>query len=120
MAGEIRVNFQFDVSKGSFNDNFSLVSQTYDMAGAYGGVPGAITVGTTEETLAFGELATEGFLIMKNLDATNYVRFGFSTGVYGGRILPGEIAFFRMEPSVTLYLVANVSPVRVQIKGYDA
>lgn len=120
MAGEIRVNLQFNVDKGEFRDEFTVLNKTYDQAVIGGGVPGSVTIGTTEETLAFAEIGTEGWLAFKNLDTTNYVRWGFSTGVYGGRIGPGGFAIFQAEPNLTLYLIANTAACKLQVKCFEA
>jgi hypothetical protein len=119
MANEIRVNFQLNVDKGNFSDSFSLNSALYNQTGTGGGNPGTVSIGTTEETVAFSELGTEGWLVMRNLDPTNYVQWGFATTAYGGRISPGGFAVFEMEPSVTLYMKANSAACLVQIKGYE-
>lgn len=119
MANEIRVNLQFDVNKGNFSDSFQVPSRLYTQTGTGGGNPGTVSVGTTEESVTFGELGTEGWLCMKNLDPTNYVQWGFATTVYGGRISPGGFAVFEMEPSLTIYLKANTAACLVQIKGFE-
>ena len=119
MANEIRVNLQFDVNKGSFTDSFPVPSKLFTQTGTGGGGPGKFTAGTSESTLAFSELGTEGWLCMKNLDPTNYVQWGFATADYGGRISPGGFAIFEMEPSITLYIKANVAACEMQIKGFE-
>lgn len=120
MANEIAISarFKFSASSQPYLDvSFPLTN--FDQAAQGGPTPGFITVGTTEESTAFPELTTEGWLFMKNLDATNYVQWGFSTGVYGGRMEPGEIAMFRMEPSLTLYLKANTAACKVLVYGME-
>jgi hypothetical protein len=78
------------------------------------------TIGTTEESISFTDISTNGFMLMQNLDTTNYVQWGFSTGVYGGRIKAGETAGpFRAEPGATLYLKANAASCRVRIIHYE-
>jgi len=120
MANEIQITSGISVLKG--NLSFSVPSTTLlgDMTGTGGPTPGYITVGTTEESTAFPELTTEGWLWMKNLDVTNYVQWGFATGVYGGRIKAGETAGpFRMEPGLTLYLKANTAACKVLVYGFE-
>jgi len=119
MANEISVTAGIRVLNG--NMDFQQAAKTYSInQSAVGGpTPGAIVVGTTEESTAFPELTTEGWLFMQNLDATNYVQWGFSTGVYGGRLRPGETAMFRMEPSLTLFLRANTASCRCLVYGFE-
>jgi hypothetical protein len=72
-------------------------------------------IGTTEETLNFpGEIATAGYLFIKNLDSTNYVEFGVTTGVYTVKCKAGEIALFR-STGTTIYAKANTAAVNVQV-----
>ena len=84
-----------------------------------GPTPGYVTIGTSEESEAFSELSTEGWLLMENLDDTNYVEWGFSTGVYGGRLEAGEAALFRLNPSSTLYLRANTAACKMLIYALE-
>jgi len=119
MPGEIRVSLQFNVSKGGYSDNFTLFDGIYDQAGIGGGNPGTITVGTTESSLTFTQLTTAGWVIMKNLDPTNYIQWGFATNVYGGRIRPLGFVIFQAEPGLTLFLKANTAACKLQVKCYE-
>jgi hypothetical protein len=119
MANEITVSAGIRVLNG--NSDFSQPSKTksFDQAAIGGPTPGAISVGTSEESTAFPELTTEGWLYLQNNDATNYVQWGFATGVYGGRLKAGEFALFRMEPGLTLYLKANTAACNVLVYGFE-
>ena len=120
MSNEIKVTSGIRVLKG--NLDFSQPSKTVsiDMSGSGGPTPGFKIIGTTEESEAFAELTTEGMLWMLNLDATNYVQWGFSAGVYGGRLKPnGPPAQFQMEPGLTLYLKANTAACNVLVYGFE-
>ena len=120
MANEITVTSGIRVLKGNLDFSQSATSSSFDMTGSGGPTPGFMVVGTSEESTTFTELTTEGFLWMKNLDATNYVQWGFSTGVYGGRMKAGETAGpFRMDPGLTLYLKANTTACNVLVYGFE-
>jgi hypothetical protein len=119
MANEITVTSGIQVRKGNLLVDVTPTTKQITMTGSGGPTPGFMTVGTTEESTAFPELTTEGWLWMKNLDSTNYVQWGFSTGVYGGRIRAGETAEFRMEPGLTLFLKANTAACPCQIYGFE-
>lgn len=56
---------------------------------------------------------------MKNLDDTNFIEWGFSTGVYGGRLEAGEIALFRLNPSTTVYLKADTAACKMTIYSLE-
>ncbi len=78
------------------------------------------TIGTTEESITFTDIATNGVLLLQNTDLTNYVQWGFATGVYGGRMKAGELAGpFRLEPGATLYLKANTAACKVRAIHYE-
>jgi hypothetical protein len=115
MAGEIVVQASLRVSNGNSSFAFAPSALSVDQAAIGGPTPGFWVVGTTEESNNFPELTTEGWLIMQNQDATNYVQWGFATGVYGGRLKAGEIALFRCEPGLTLYMKANTAACKVVV-----
>lgn len=118
MADEITVQASIQVVNGNLRDSFAIGSQSIDQA-AYGGpTPGYFTLGTSEETIAFGELSTKGWCVIHNLDATNFITFGFSTGVYGGKLKAGEACVFRLN-TTSLYMIANTAACKVLVKGYE-
>lgn len=122
MANEISLSARFKFvdsnNKAYVDETFALTN--FDQSAQGGPTPGYVTIGTSEETEAFSELSTEGWLYMRNLDATNYVQWGFATGVYGGRIKAGEFAIFRMEPTLTMYLKADTAAVKMLIYGMES
>ena len=72
------------------------------------------SVGTTEEALAQGaDLGTPGYAMIVNLDATNYVEIGSTTGVYDIKLKAGEAALYRHN-SATIYAKANSSACLVE------
>jgi len=119
MANEISATAGLRVKNGNsyFQQPANSISITQSAIG--GPSPGAISVGTSETSTAFPILTTEGWLYLQNNDATNYVQWGFSTGVYGGRLKAGEFALFRMEPGLTLYLKANTAACNVLVAGFE-
>ena len=121
MANVITVNSRLRlVSDGATLLDHNPGAKTYTPTALGGPTPGYKTIGTSEESEAFGELTTEGWIVMQNLDATNYVQWGFSTGVYGGRMEAGETAGpFRVEPGLTLYLKANTAACKVLVQALE-
>lgn len=114
MANEITVQSSLRVVNSNLNFTFAPPALSVTQTAVGGPTPGYLTVGTSEESTAFAELSTLGWFMMQNLDATNYVQWGFSTGVYGGRMRAGETAGpFRLEPGTTLYLKANTAACKV-------
>jgi len=119
MANEITVNASIRIVNGNQIFNFapSALSVTQNAQG--GPSPGYWIVGTSEENTTFPDLSTEGWAAIQNQDATNYVEWGFSTGVYGGRLKAGEFAIFRVNPSATLYMKANTSACKVVVYCFE-
>ena len=119
MANEITVTVRFGVSNGNYvPGTISDNNLQFDQAAA--GAAGEIqNIGTSEESLDTGDLTTYGWLYLKNLDDTNYVQVGFSTGVYGIRLEAGEPALFRTEPAATVYLKANTAACDVQYRWLE-
>lgn len=114
MANEITITQRIQCINGNFDTGTLAVSGAQFDQAAAGAAGGVQNIGTTEESLSAGDLTTKGWLFIRNLDATNYVQLGFSTGVYGCRLEAGEPATFRTEPAATIYLKANTAACNVQ------
>lgn len=115
MANEISFTPRLILENGLLKDDFNpgriQVTQT-----AQGQFNNVLSIGTTEESVTLTDIGTVGIAYLYNLDSTNYVEVGFSTGVYGIRLKAGDIpAIFRMNPGATLYLKANTAACKVQI-----
>jgi hypothetical protein len=117
MSNEIALNFNIQVTNGTYRDSFSKQGAYYDQnsQGASGGIQ---SIGTSEEDLVISDsVTTNGYLVLHNLDTTNYVDWGEKSGGVMkpiGRLKPGDIAVFRMKPSETLRLVDNTASVKVE------
>ena len=118
MADEITVKPFMKLLKGNLTQTINPGTLTFTQAGV-GFYHPVKNVGTSEESIAtgsFGDVTTEGWCYMRNIDATNYCQWGFSTGVYGGRMEAGETAGpFRMEPGLTLFLKSNTAACNIEI-----
>ena len=115
MANEISLRPCIKCVNGRASVEIQIAMQRIDQAAA-GFYHNIATIGTTEESIgAFGDIATEGWIYLRNLDTTNYVQWGFATTVYGGRMAAGETVMFRAEPGLTLYLKADTADCKVEI-----
>lgn len=115
MANEISVTFAANVTKSNLLREFEPGAQRWDMAGdkIY---HNTLDIGTSEESVtSFGDVSTEGYCYLRNLDDTNFVQVGFATTDYGIRLEPGEYAWFRLEPSADLFLKADTAACVVEI-----
>ena len=112
MANELSVSVRISFSKS--NSKISRASTaSIDVTGSEF-THQVQVVGTTEEEIAQGaDVGTPGYVWAKNLDATNYVEIGSTTGVYDIKLKAGEIALWRHN-SATLYGKANTSAVRLE------
>lgn len=119
MANEISINVSLNVDKGNISEKFSK-GYTADQTGEGGPSPGYVVIGTSEEEIDFAELGTTGWVIMQNVDDTNYVEWGFSTTVYGGRMLAGETAGPFRSNNTSIFVKANTAACGVIFKAYEA
>lgn len=121
MADEISMLMKLNVTKSALKHTFDPAQVRFTMTGStfYDAVH---DIGTTEESVTtFADVGTEGVCVIYNLDTTNYVQVGFSTGVYGMRLKGACFpATFYCEPGVTLYLKANTAACKVRIIVYEA
>ena len=82
---------------------------------------GQLDIGTSEETITWSaDIGDEKWLVLRNLDPTNYVQIGFSTGVYGIRLRAGDPMLIPLEPGTTIYALANTASCKVQYFVYEA
>jgi len=75
-----------------------------------------------DETIDFGDVATEGFLFLRNLDDTNYVTIGPDSGgsmVAMIKLLAGEWAWLRVVPSTTIRAQADTATVRLEVACFE-
>lgn len=129
MADEITITQTIQVKKGAYDsgrigDVGKLVDQAAASATAGGGNPGIVDIGTSEENIAFGDISTLGWCYLKNLDPTNFVKWGASattpTQATVGRLNPNEPgALFRLEPGITLRMQADTASCRVLILAFE-
>ena len=119
MADEISISFDI-----SMEDSNGEVIQTWSPdeflrdIGAEIYVDEILDIGTSEETLSFGDIATKGEVVLYNRDATNYVSWGFTTGQLKGKLNPGKFAFLTMDNSGDLIVQANNAACKVKFIAY--
>ncbi len=119
MANEITVTTELRVSNGFLSYSGEQVttnfSQTTGRAGSF-----TVDVGTSEETISLGDIAP-GFMRLTNLDATNFVEVGFSTGVYGIRLSRNKgVALFERKAATTIYVKADTGACKIQVEAVNA
>jgi len=120
MANEISKTIRLQASKNGGSVSYqSTASETMtgdDM------ITSIQSIATTAETVNFGEITgAPGLVIIKNLDATNFVEFGGDSGltVFKLKLLAGQDMLIRPQ-SATLYAQANTAAVKIQVTATEA
>jgi hypothetical protein len=122
MADEIKVNVSVSVNNGYLVDRFApgQISVTQAAIGRGGGIQ--IVGFAADEVIAVGDVATLGWCILRNLDTTHFVKWGpTNAGAIEpiGRLEPGEVAVFRLEPGVVLRAQADTAACKVECRIYE-
>lgn len=120
MANEIQLSLRGTVNKSTYKADL-ITQQTVklDQTNVGGGVLW-LDVGTSEETLSFGDGAP-GFVVLKNHDATNFVTWGYSTGQLGGKLRAGGgLAIIELASGASLILKADTAACKVEARYANA
>lgn len=118
MANEISIFLSVTASKNGGTVSASG-SKTITMAGEQM-IANVQIVGLTEEPLFLGDVATGGWLFVKNLDTTNSIKVHESGGESADHaitLLAGEFAL--LKPTSGLYATAFTAPCNVQVLAIE-
>lgn len=119
MANEIKVTASLSCTNGNFIlPTIGNAQQSISQSTLGGGGPGFLSIGTSEEAVAFTDVSSLGWCYIKNLDTTNFVNFGPESAgamVKVGRLKAGEACVLRLEPGITLRMKADTAACKVQI-----
>lgn len=119
MANEIKVTASMSCTNGNFIfPAVGTAQQSITQTTLGGGVPGYVSIGTSEEDIVTTDVGTLGWMWMKNLDSTNYIQWGPKSAgamVAVGRLHAGEAVVLRLEPGITLRMIANTAACKLQI-----
>jgi len=115
MANEITTSFSLALIKGAHVERIEVQQVRFDQV-AVGGHKPVVDVGTSEEVLSFGDVATPQLWFVQNLDSENFVTLGPETGgamVPLVRLQPGKYAFVPLAPGVVLRAQADTAAVKL-------
>lgn len=116
MSDEITVSCSVRLINGELKDSRSASNVKVDQA-AQKSIAGVQNIGTTEEAITVGDLATPRWAYIRNLDATNYVEIGVKPGITFYPLLllkAGDPpALIQIASSVTVYARANLAAVNI-------
>jgi len=119
MANEITIQTGMILSNGLLKVNPNQTNTKFNQTTARGGGPGVVDIGTTEETISFGDIVP-GFVRCTNLDATNFVTLRFSSGVNGPVLRANSgIALFEMPSGGTLRAIADTASCRILVEAFN-
>ena len=114
MADEITITTGMRLVNGALKVELGNTTTTFDQTTARGGGPGTIDVSTAEETIDFVD-TVPGFVMIKNLDPTNFVEYGLTTGQLGLKLRPnGGFGFLEIGTG-SLIMKADTATCKVQI-----
>jgi hypothetical protein len=118
MANEISISSTLRYAKSGVSASQST-SFNADQAGdKY--QAGVQIIGTTEEALDKGDIGTIGYISFKNLDATNYVQMGITTGVYSIKVLAGKGGVIPWNSATAPLVKANTAAVELDYLMIEA
>lgn len=119
MADEITINLNMRAANGLFKFQPAPVNVSVDQTTAGGGGPGQVTVGTSEETISFGD-TVPGLVMMQNLDTTNFVSYGTVTGNLDFTLsADNEPQLVRLKTTESLIMQADTASCKVMIQALD-
>lgn len=121
MADEIKLSCSIVAEKNNLKFSRFHSNLLDDWTTARGPNPGTVAVGTSEEDISFGD-AAPGWVIIKNLDSTNFVKYGPKSGaamVDFGRLYPGMASMFYLASGVTLRMIADTAACDVLIEAIN-
>ncbi len=101
-AQHARPSMSFTLTFDQIGSNYTMETQTIGF-----GAGEALDVG--------GDIGTIGFLLIQNLDITNYVEFALDSGMTNkiAKLLPGEGGMLPLPAGSTVYAKANVGAVQI-------
>lgn len=120
MSSEFNISIQVNYASSLANDSFSY-SFADDQAsnGAQGQI---VAVTTSCAAVSEGGLTTPGWVVVKNLDPSNFVTYGPDSGgsmIPMGRLDPLEAQVIKLSTACSLRWVADTATCKVQYKMFE-
>lgn len=113
MANELTVSCSLTFTKSGNGDSKAYSGISIDVSGSKT-TKIRQTIGTSEEALDIGDIGTCGFIIGKNLDATNYIEIRPGSGETDlVKVGPGEPFMFRLAMSGP-YAIADTASCDIE------
>lgn len=111
MANEITIAANISVINGSLTVPRTGTTQVKADQTTAGYKVLTQNIGTSAETVDTTDMTSEGYCLLQNLDATNFIKYGpDSTGqVDFGKLKPGEFALLRLFPGLVIKATADTA-----------
>jgi hypothetical protein len=122
MADEIQVTTRLTVSNDGYKEE-RAPSRLKVTQAARGGAAGVQAIGTTYEAIGIGDVTTEGYTYIRNLDDTNFVQVGVDGGASLTpliRLNAGEFCVFRIDAAATLFALADTAACDIDVMILEA
>lgn len=119
MANEINLQFTAQLLNGGLVDQVQFSKQINQAA--VDKFDHVFSVPTSDTALTI-TITTLGWTFITNLDASNYVKYGPTSGgaiVNLGRLRAGETHALRLEPGITLRMQADTATCKVGVKVWN-
>lgn len=111
MANELRITNSLAYSKSGINMS-RYITQSVTISGTPS-LHNVQNIGTGDETLDLGDVATNGYILLVNLDATNYITMGADGSSYPIKLKAGESGCFRWN-GAAIHAKANTSACNLE------
>jgi hypothetical protein len=120
MADEIEVLVDVTLRNGNVENDFNPDTVIVDQSNARF-VDKILDIGTSAETISFDDISTEGYVMLQNVDSSNYVTLGPDSGgqVNLLKLDAGDVAVFRIDPAAVLKATADTATVKLRVVCYE-
>lgn len=112
MADELTVTVAMSSTKGG--TTLSLSGTDKVTVSAVPAVRMVADVAVAGGALSLGAVATPGYMIIHNMDASNYINLGNSGDPLPLKVKAGEWQVFRWATGMTPYAAANTATVQIE------
>lgn len=112
MASELQVQGLIAFAKSGASISRTFPSTYFDVS-VTAGVQNVISVGTSDESLALGDISTIGWIYLKNMDSTNYISVGSDGTLYPIKLKAGEFCLCRWN-AAAIHAKANTGACNME------
>ena len=120
MSNTITVSAQLSVSFGTGGSISGASAEQLTQSGSHS-IDNIQSVGTTAEAIVLGDLANAAFILIENLDNTNYVEIALDNSITQivSKLKPGGMCLISPE-TVTIYGKANTAACNCRVTACEA